>query len=117
MTRKWILGAVALTVTLVVALATQLSFSTAPDFVSGAQGRLESYLSYSYGPLHCSSTKDKEQAWTINCAANNGKNNFVYVVHDAQDEPYGFFLTAVNDAARETSGVDLLSYLDIRANG
>ncbi|HEY3987312.1 hypothetical protein [Cedecea sp.] len=116
MKSKWILGAVALTASVAAILVIQLSFFSTPPFVSGAQERLESYLSYSYGPQHCSSVEDTDEGWKISCDANDGKQSFVYIVHDAKEAPYGFFLTAINDAARATYDVDLLSFLDIRIN-
>ncbi|VEB98173.1 Uncharacterised protein [Cedecea lapagei] len=113
MTKKW--GSV-FAIFLVAAGVVFLSgfTSSVPTYVSGAQDRLESYLSYSYGPQRCSSAKEQSGQWKITCAARNGAREFTYNVYDASDKAYGFTLAALNDSARETRTVDLLTYLDIK---
>lgn len=113
MAKKW--GSV----TAVFLLAAGVVFLTGfndsiPSYVSSAQERLGSYLSYSFGPQQCSSAKEQSGKWKITCATREGDRQFVYNVYDASDKARGFTLTALNSTAKETSTTDLLSYLTIK---
>jgi hypothetical protein len=116
MTRKQIVSVTALLFATIVIYVLCLNFLLKPQFVLDAQERLESYLSYSYGPLDCLSMKDKGGEWEISCNTNDGKYSFIYAVHDAKERPYGFLLTALTDDARDSYSVDLISYLDIKTS-
>jgi hypothetical protein len=116
MTRKQSLSALALVFAVVAGVALTFNFSSKPEFVSDAQGRLESYLSYSYGPLNCSSAKANGNDWEISCDATDEQHKFVYAVHDGADNPFGFVLTAMNDGAKESRDVDLVSLLGIKTS-
>lgn len=113
MTKKWAFGAVAVLAAAGVGMLSGFT-SSVPPYVSAAQDRLESYLSYSFGPQHCSSNKQQNGEWNISCATQDGSRQFVYSVDDTSDKAYGFTLTALNDMAWETENVDLLTYLDIK---
>lgn len=116
MTRKQIVGITALFLAVIVIYILCLHFLLKPQFVFVAQERLESYLSYSYGPLDCSGSEDKGGEWEIRCYDNDGKHSFVYAVHDAEDRPYGVLLTAMNGDACDSYNVDLVSCLNIKTN-
>ena len=114
MTKKWGFVVVACLAAVGVVLLSGFN-ATVPPYVSAAQDRVESYLSYSLRPQNCSSNKQQNGAWNISCATQDGLSQFVYSVDDASDKAYGFRLTALNDRARETQNVDLLTYLEIKS--
>ncbi|AIR03613.1 hypothetical protein JT31_02980 [Cedecea neteri] len=113
MTKKW--GSAAAVLLLAGGVIVLSGFnSSVPPFVSTAQDRLESYLSYSFGPQRCSNNKQQNGEWSISCATEDGSRQFVYSVDDTSDKAYGFTLTALNEMARNTENVDLLTFLDIK---
>ncbi|AIR61954.1 hypothetical protein RJE46_13320 [Cedecea neteri] len=114
MTKKWGFAVVAVLAAAGVVMVSGFT-SSVPPYVSAAQDRVESYLSYSFGPQHCSSNKQQSGEWDILCITQDGSSQFAYSVNDASDKAYGFTLTALNDRARQTQNVDLLTYLEIKS--
>ena len=90
---------------------------SAPDFVRDSQSRLQSYLTYSYGPVNCTSVKINEESWDVVCDGGYQKQSFEYITHLAEDEKSykgEYYLLAKNNNARKSSREGLMVYLDIR---
>lgn len=88
-----------------------------PDFVRDSQSRLQSYLTYSYGPVSCTSVKINEDNWDVACDGGYKKQSFEFITHLAEDEKSykdAYYLLAKNDIARKSSREGLMVYLDIR---
>lgn len=88
-----------------------------PDFVRDSQSRLQSYLTYSYGPVKCTSVKISEDSWDVVCNGGYKKQSFEFITHLAEDEKSykdAYYLLAKNDNARKSSREGLMVYLDIR---
>lgn len=88
-----------------------------PDFVRDSQSRLQSYLTYSYGPVNCTSVKINEESWDVVCYGGYKKQSFEFITHLAEDEKSykgAYYLLAKNDNARKSSREGLMVYLDIR---
>lgn len=85
-----------------------------PQYVENAHERVGSYLSYSYGPTDCNIKHDKGNNWVLDCKDVKGKNDFNYLVRSSEDEPGGFYLTAISKDAKVNAGMDLMTYLDIK---
>lgn len=96
------------------------SFNSAPSYVTDAQTRVSSYLSYSYGPTTCKSDEKEIDAWTMKCQIESGKKDLNYTVYPAEKAPKGasrsFYIVAENTAAEQSAKADLMVYLDINTN-
>ncbi|TNV22659.1 hypothetical protein FH968_00970 [Buttiauxella sp. B2] len=103
-----------ITIAAIVGFIFYINISPAPSLVAKAQERLGSYISYSFGPQHCVSAKNKNAEWEITCDAKNSKRSFKYLLTTDKNEPPGYYFTAISKDAKETYKVDLISYLDIR---
>lgn len=90
---------------------------TIPDFVRASQERLQSYLTYSYGPVKCLSMKIDEDSWDVVCDGGFKKQSFEFITHRAENEKAykdAYYLLAKNDNAKKSSREGLMIYLDIR---
>ena len=88
-----------------------------PPYVADAEDKLESNLTYTFGPGNCDSRQEPDGEWDIICDVGYDKHSFQYQVYPASDDgdnAEGFYLVALNTDARENINTDLLSYLDIR---
>ena len=84
-----------------------------PPYVADAEEKLESNLTYTFGPGNCDSREEPDGEWDIICDVGYDKHSFQYKVYP-ESESGDFYLVALNTDARENVNTDLLSYLDIR---
>lgn len=88
-----------------------------PVYVSDAEMRTGSYLTSSYGPVQCLSSRAPEGQWVMLCVTRNKKYHFEYHVFPAETSPRNesrsFYLVAINEHARESAEEGLMRYLQV----
>lgn len=88
-----------------------------PVYVSDAETRTGSYLTSSYGPVQCLSSRVPEGEWVMLCVTRNKKYHFEYHVLPAEtssrSESRSFYLVATSEHARESAEEGLMRYLQV----
>jgi hypothetical protein len=95
------------------------SYNKNPTYVIDAQGRVQSYLAYSYGPTSCTPENSADGDWMLKCQSANASSTFEYSVRSSaettENDGRGFYLIAQNKSALDSAKVDLMNYLTIAA--
>lgn len=88
-----------------------------PVYVSDAEARTASYLTSSYGPARCMTSRAPEGKWVMLCTTGDKGLQFEYQVLAAEMAPgrvsRSFYLIALNEHARQSAQEGLMRYLQV----